>query len=130
LKNRNLHKILNYLIAAVWLINGLVCKVLNVVPRHEEIVERILGGDHSKLLTILIGFSEIGMAIWILTKFKSKLNAIAQMTVVATMNILEYILVPDFLLWGKFNSLFALLFIGIVYFNEFTLNKKLNLETT
>jgi len=104
--------------------------VLNVVPRHEEIVERILGGDHSKLLTILIGFSEIGMAIWILTKFKSKLNAIAQMTVVATMNILEYILVPDFLLWGKFNSLFALLFIGIVYFNEFTLNKKLNLETT
>jgi len=112
------------------LINGLVCKVLNVVPRHQEIVGTILGSDYSKLLTILIGFSEIFMSIWIFTKFKSKLNAIAQMTVVATMNVLEFILIPDLLLWGRLNSFFALLFIGLVYYNEFILNKKLNLQTT
>lgn len=116
------------LIATVWLANGLLCKVLNLVPRHEQIVAKILGGDYSRTLTILIGLSEIVMTIWVLTKYKSELNAIAQMTVVATMNILEFILVPDLLLWGRLNSVFALLFIGLVYYNEFVLNKKLNLQ--
>ena len=119
-----IYKILTYCIAAVWIANGLFCKVLNLVPRHEQIVARILGDDHSKLLTILIGFSEIIMAVWILSGYKTKLNAIAQITVVATMNILEFILVPDLLLWGKLNSLFAFIFILIVYFNEFYFNKK------
>lgn len=67
------------------------------------------------------------MAVWIISKFKSKLNAIIQILVVGTMNILEFIFVPDLLLWGRFNSVFALLFIGIVYYNEFVLNKKLTL---
>ncbi len=37
------NQILNYLIAAVWIANGLFCKVLNLVPRHQEIVARIIG---------------------------------------------------------------------------------------
>ena len=37
------HQVLHYLIAAVWLANGLFCKVLNLVPRHQQIVARILG---------------------------------------------------------------------------------------
>lgn len=110
---------------AVWFINGLLCKVLNLVPRHEQIVARILSEEYSRTLTILIGLSEIVMTIWILTKYKTKFNAITQMTVVAIMNILEFILVPDLLLWGKLNSVFALLFIGLVYYNEFVLNKNL-----
>lgn len=114
----------------MWLINGLVCKVLNIVPRHEEIVERILGSEYSASITILIGFSEIAMAIWILTKIKSKLNAVFQIAIVATMNILEFFLVPNLLLWGKLNSLFALLLIGFIYYNQFTLNKNLKLQTT
>ncbi|MGJ3234162.1 DoxX-like family protein [Marivirga sp.] len=130
IKLQNLHKTLSFLIATVWLINGLVCKVLNLVPRHEQIVARILGDENSRLFTVLIGFSEIIMAIWVLTKFKSKLNAIAQMTIVASMNILEFILVPELLLWGRFNIIFAFLFIGLVYYNEFVLNKKLNPQTT
>ena len=116
------------LIASVWLANGLFCKVLNLVPRHEQIVARILGDDYSRSLTILIGLSEIVVAIWVLTRFKTKFNAIAQIAVVATMNILEFILVPDLLLWGRLNLVFALLFIGLVYYNEFVLNKNLNLQ--
>ncbi|OYQ48473.1 hypothetical protein CHU92_00690 [Flavobacterium cyanobacteriorum] len=123
------HRILTLLIAAIWLANGLFCKVLNLIPRHEHIVARILGNDYSRILTVLIGLSEVVMAIWVLTKFKTKLNAIIQMTVVATMNILEFLLVPDLLLWGRLNSVFALLFIGIVYYNEFVLNKNLNRQT-
>ena len=117
-----IHKILTYLIATVWLVNGLFCKVLNFVPRHQQIVGRILGEEFSKPLTICIGISEILMAVWILSKFKPKLNAIAQMVIVATMNTLEFILVPDLLLWGKFNSVFATIFIVIVFYNEFVLN--------
>jgi hypothetical protein len=118
------HKAFNYCIAMVWIINGLYCKVLNFVPRHQEIVGRILGEQYSKPLIILIGLSEIVMAIWIASGYKSKLNAITQILVVAVMNIMEFILVPDLLLWGKFNSLFAFLFILLVYLNEFHLNKK------
>lgn len=118
------HKILTYLIAAVWFINGFFCKVLNLVPRHEQIVARILGSEYSQTLTIMIGLAETAMAVWILTGFKSKLNSIVQITVVATMNVIEFNVVPDLLLWGRLNIVFAFLFIGIVYFNEFILTHK------
>ncbi|MBT6514180.1 MAG: hypothetical protein HOK65_05375 [Crocinitomicaceae bacterium] len=129
MKNKKLHKALTLLISVVWLANGLFCKVLNLVPRHEQIVARILGEDYSRPLTILIGLSEVVMAVWVLSKFKSKLNAITQILIVALMNTLEFILVPDLLLWGRLNSLFALLFISLVYYNEFVLNKKLIQQT-
>jgi hypothetical protein len=118
------HKILNYLIATVWLANGLFCKVLNLVPRHEQIVARILGEEFSRPLTLTIGLAEIAMAVWIMSGIKSRLNALAQIVIVAMMNILEFILVPDLLLWGKANSVFALIFIFVIYFNEFILNKR------
>ncbi len=116
------------MIAAVWVVNGLFCKVLNIVPRHEQIVAEILGNEYSRNLTILIGLSETVMGIWILTGFKSKLNAVAQIAVVAVMNTLELFLVPDLLLWGELNSFFAMLFIGLVYYNEFVLKKRLKLQ--
>jgi uncharacterized membrane protein YphA (DoxX/SURF4 family) len=122
----DIHRILLYFISLVWFINGLVCKVLNLVPRHEQIVSRILGNDHSRLLTFLIGLSEIVMAVWVLIGFKKRFSAITQIIVIGTMNTIEFILVPDLLLWGRLNSLFALLFILLIYFNEFLLNRKLN----
>lgn len=128
LTDKNKHRILTAFIATVWLANGLLCKVLNLVPRHEQIVARILGDNYSRILTVLIGLSEVVMSIWVLTRFKSKFNAITQMTVVAIMNILELILVPDLLLWGRLNSVFALLFIGLIYYNEFVLTKNLNVH--
>ena len=119
------NQLLNYIIATVWIVNGLFCKVLNLVPRHQEIVARILGNDHARLLTKVIGLSEIAMAVWILSGIRMRLNAIIQMIVIATMNVLEFIIVPDLLLWGRFNLLFALLFILIIIYNEFYLKNKL-----
>ena len=129
LTDRNKHSVLTYIIAAVWLANGLLCKVLNLVPRHQQIVARILGDDFSRPLTILIGSSEIVMAIWVLSSFKTRLNAVVQIIVVAAMNILEFILAPDLLLWGRLNSVFALLFIGLIYFNACSLNKESGQQT-
>jgi len=124
-----IHKFLNYFIVAVWLINGLVCKVLNLVPRHQQIVAEILGANYSRLLTFAIGCSEIVMAIWIVSTIKTRLNAITQIVIVAVMNLLEYLLVPHLLLWGRANAIFAFAFILIVYFNEFFLNKKIGQQT-
>lgn len=123
-EKRTIHIILTYFIAAVWFVNGFFCKVLNLVPRHQQIVQRITGSVHSSLFTKLIGIAEIIMAIWIVSRFKSNINAIIQIVVIAAMNTIEFILAPDLLLWGKFNSLFAFLFILVININEFWLNKR------
>jgi len=118
------HKIINYFIAIVWIVNGLLCKVLNLVPRHQEIVGRILGDKHARIFTLLIGLSELAMAIWILSGIRLRLNAVSQIIIIAVMNALEFILVPDLLLWGRLNAFFAFLFILLIYYNEFRLSKK------
>jgi uncharacterized membrane protein YphA (DoxX/SURF4 family) len=123
---KTLHRLLNYFIAAVWIGNGLFCKVLNLVPRHQEIVARILGNEYAGLLTKAIGVSEILMAIWILSGIKPRFNALTQALIIATMNILEFALVPDLLLWGHGNIFFAALFILLILYNEFMLNSKNN----
>ena len=116
-----INKLLNYCIAALWLANGLFCKVLNGVPRHQQIVGRILGEQYAAVFTKAIGFAEIAMAMWIVTGLLPRLNAITQITVIAVMNVLEFMLVPDLLLWGRLNLLFAFLFIFFIWFNEYRL---------
>src|SRR5215203_471164 len=122
------HQILTFLIASVWFINGFYCKVLNLVPRHMQIVGRIVGYDGATLLTVFIGILEVSMAVWILSNIQSRLNAFVQISLVAFMNTLEFILVPDLLLWGRANAFFALMFIFLIFYNEHSLNKKLVLK--
>ena len=118
------HRLATSIIVLVWLINGLFCKVLNLVPRHQEIVGRILGEQHSRILTMVIGILEIVMVVWIVSRFKSRFCAIFQMTIVGTMNIIEFILAPDLLLFGRMNIFFALIFILLIYVNEFMASRK------
>ncbi len=115
--------IISYCIAAVWLVNGLVCKILNYVPRHGQIVSRILGNNYSREITIGIGLLEILMTIWILSGIKTRINAVVQIVIIFIMNSLEYTLAPDILLWGRLNSFFALLLIVVIYYNEFHLHQ-------
>ena len=84
--------------ASIWLVNGLICKVLNLVPRHEANVSRIVGEDHAFLFTKLIGIGEILMAIWIVSCMYRRLNAVIQMILILVMNGIEFILAPDLLL--------------------------------
>jgi hypothetical protein len=120
--------ICSILIALVWLVNGLFCKVLNFVPRHQQIVSRILGDEYAVLATKTIGVLEILMAVWILTRIQSRLCAITQIVIVAIMNILEFILVPDLLLFGRINIIVATFFILIIFINEFSILKKSSLR--
>lgn len=129
MKNNRIYLTLTLFIASVWLINGLVCKVLNLVPRHQEIVAAILGSDWAPTLTILIGIAEILMGIWVLSGIYKWLNAITQILLITIMNILEFYLVPDLLLWGKSNAIFAFLFILVIYYKEFFVSRRLTLQS-
>jgi hypothetical protein len=113
-----LHKTITYLIALIWFTNGLICKVIGLVPRHQAIVAQILGAEQAYLFTKLIGVSEVLMSFWIVTRWQRKMNVIVQCVIIALMNTLEFILVPDLLLWGKWNSFFALILIGSILLNE------------
>ncbi|WP_298238486.1 DoxX-like family protein [uncultured Algibacter sp.] len=113
---------LNIFIALIWLINGLFCKVLNLIPRHREIVSEITNSKYSKEITIMIGVLEILMFFWIICKIHPKLNASIQIGIIALMNIIEFIMVPHLLLWGRLNSVFALLLILIIYLTNYHLN--------
>lgn len=123
------HQVIRFFIALVWLINGFFAKVLGVVPRHQKIVAHILGSEFAKQITTIIGFLEILMAVWILSKIESKTSSIFQIVLILSMNLLEIAFVPELLLWGKFNFIFAILFVVLIYYNEFILTEKLNSES-
>ncbi|UOQ70136.1 DoxX-like family protein [Hymenobacter cellulosilyticus] len=112
---------LRYGIAAVWLANGLLCKVLHLVPRHEAIVARILGPRFAAPLTVLIGVAEIGMAIWVLSRYRERLSVGLQIALVLGMNVLEFLLARDLLLWQQLNIIFAGLFALLLYYYGFRL---------
>ena len=119
----SVYKTLNYLIAAVWLVNGLICKLLNGVPRHRVIVARILGDEHAALLTRGIGFSEVLMAIWVLSGTRSWWCALVQIVLIAVMNSIEFFKARDLLLFGPFNAVLAGVLIAVISYNEFALRQ-------
>ncbi len=111
------------LIGLVWLINGLWCKVLGQVPRHERIVADILGETHAPALTVAIGIGEVALAFWIWADRRRKPTAGLQIALVTTMNALEFFLAPDQLLWGRWNALFAAGFVAVVAWHGFAPEK-------
>ncbi len=119
-------KLLHYFIVLVWLINGLYCKVFNQVPRHQEIVGEILSKEYARTLTIIIGLMEILLGIGIFFRRYPKPTAIFQIILVLSMNVIEFILVPNLLLWGRFNLVFAVLFAGLIFLEAFVLSSPLH----
>lgn len=122
---RVLNRLLILFFSLIWLVNGLFCKILNLVPRHQQIVAEILGETYAKSLTIAIGVGEVLMAIWIISRKFAQLSAITQILLIVTMNILEFILAPHLLLWGRLNIVFALCLATLVYYQGFVLEPRL-----
>jgi hypothetical protein len=92
-----------------------------------QIVGRILGDESARLFTTLIGISEIAMAAWVLSGVSRRINVLTQMSVIAVMNMIEFVFAPDLLLWGRANAIFALCFIILVGYNEFVLRNRSDL---
>ena len=119
-----LHTLFKLIIASVWLVNGLFCKVLDWIPRHQQIIAEFLGAAYASYYTLVIGFFEILMAVWIVSGIKSRINVYSQIFIILLMNVLEFIYVPELLLWGRWNIVFAIVFCGLIYFNH-RLNTKI-----
>jgi len=113
---------INMMVALVWFINGFYCKLLNFVPRHQAIVARILGEEYATIITRIIGLLEIMVAVWVISNIRSRWCAVTQVFLIATMNLLEFFLAPDLLLFGKGNAILAALLICIILVNEFSNN--------
>lgn len=109
---------LRILIAAVWLVMGLGAKVLGLAPRHREIVARILGENHAGTLTLLIGIGEILLAVWILSGRWPRLCVAVQIGLVATMNVIEFTIARDLLMFGGWNLLVSIAFMVVVAFAQ------------
>lgn len=95
---------------------------MGLVPRHEEIVAEILGRQYASIITIMIGIAEAALGIWILYGKYRKTTASFQIIIILTMNMLEFILAPQLLLWGRLNSVFAALFCVLIYYHGYKLN--------
>ncbi|WP_255673725.1 DoxX-like family protein [Mangrovimonas futianensis] len=106
-------------IALTWLTSGLFFKIIPMNQRHENIVARILGHAFASEMTLLIGFLEVILGIWILSKKLNHLNAFIQLITILAMNILEFTLAKDLLLWGPFNIVFAFLFMAFIWYTYF-----------
>lgn len=119
---KKIQRLIDLMLAAVWLTMGLYCKVLGQVPRHEAIVAEVLSTNLAVWLTPLIGLGECTLAIWIATGLYRKGSASVQILLVITMNMLEFTLAVDHLLWGPLNFLVAILFCILVYWNGFIFN--------
>ena len=119
-----MYRLVNYFIALVWLVNGLVAKILNFVPRHEQIVARVLSEKYAFELIKIIGVLELLMVVWILSRYKTRSCAKVQILVILLMNFIEFFAARDLLLFGGFNLLFAFIFVSLIYLNEYVLKPK------
>lgn len=128
MNSKVVHEIIVLFSAIVWLVNGLYCKILNQVPRHQEIVEHILHISNGRMLIVVIGIAEVIMSIWIISRWRYKLCTSMQMVVIIVMNTMEFLLAPQLLLWGRMNIVFALCFVILIYCNEFIVREKASIK--
>ena len=84
--------------AAVWLVFGVVFKILDLVPRHRLIVASVVGEAAAGPVTFLIGGAEAVMGLWILSGIRPRACAATQTIAIATMNALELSMARDLLL--------------------------------
>lgn len=108
------HLLATLAIAAIWITFGLYFKLLNQVPRHRQIVARILGPRRAHL-TPLIGLAEILLGLWALTRYHKISCALTMTAAIVTMNTLELLKARDLLLSPKTMLLANLLFLTLIW---------------
>ena len=85
-------------IALVWIVFGLVFKALGAVPRHRQIVARVVGEQRAQAVTLLVAIGEIGLGLWMLYGRYLPMCVGIQTLAIATMNALELRYARDLLL--------------------------------
>jgi uncharacterized membrane protein YphA (DoxX/SURF4 family) len=75
-------------IAAVWLYEGLWCKVLRRMPNQKGIVEAVpfLGRSNGQRFLTALGLLECGLGVWVLSGWEPVLAAVVQTGLLLGMN--------------------------------------------
>ena len=92
------HKLLTVFIGCVWVFHGLFSKLAGGIPRHRQIVGRILGEGVADRATLVIGILEISLGLWIFSGIQRRTCAWVQTLALISMNFLEILLAKDLLI--------------------------------
>lgn len=106
---------LTLVIGSVWVFHGLYSKILMGIPRHREIVERILGEEIAGLATFAIGAMEILLGFWAYSRWNRKACALVQTLAIVSMNVLEIVLARDLLISAAGMAVLNLAFLTLVW---------------
>lgn len=85
----NLVRAVRVVLAAIWICFGALYKVANLVPRHRQIVARIVGPGTARWLTPGIGLAEIGLGLWVASGLYPILCMTVMTCAIGAMNTIE-----------------------------------------
>ena len=85
-------------VGAVWLVFGVVFKAFDVVPRHRQIVARVLGERWSRPVILLVAAGEATLGAWMIAGRLLVPCVALQTAAIVTMNALELRYARDLLL--------------------------------
>ena len=115
-QTQSFRKILTILIGSVWVFHGLYSKVSNGIPRHRQIVERILGERIADQATFVIGILEVLLGLWIFSGVQRRACALSQTLALVSMNFLEILLARDLLISATGMVALNLGFISLIWY--------------
>ncbi len=114
--NDRYRKFLTVLIGSVWVFHGLFSKVSNGIPRHRQIVGRILREGIADWATLAIGMLEILLGLWIFSGIRRWTCALVQTLALVSMNFLEILLARDLLISALGMVVLNLGFIALIWY--------------
>ena len=104
-----------FVIGCVWVFHGLYSKILNGIPRHRLIVERVLGPTYAAAATKGIGLLEVLLGIWAFTGWQRTGCAAVQTLALVAMNTLEILRARALLISAPGMVLLNLAFLSLVW---------------
>jgi hypothetical protein len=109
---------LRLFVAGVWLVHGLYNKLLGGSPRHLAIVQAVpgLAGATGRRMLLAVGFLEVSLAVWTLSRRAPRLCAATQTVVLLSMNVLELTFARPFLLWPAGLVPINLVFLSLAWY--------------
>lgn len=110
------HQFLTILIGSVWVFHGFYSKVSDGIPRHRQIVGRILGEGIADWATLVIGILEILLGFWIFSGIQRRACALVQTLALVSMNFLEILLARDLLISAAGMIALNLGFISLIWY--------------
>ena len=103
------------LIGSVWIFHGLYSKILDGIPRHRLIAERILGDEIGGVAIVVIGALEISLGLWAFSGRYRRMCAMVQTVAIVSMNALEIWLAKDLLISAAGMVALNAIFLSLVW---------------